>query len=203
MPERILDLFVEFRARTNGVETPAGNGLLGALTYFGLDGMGAAEKEEMRAVILRGGPWTEDERTAILDYCEGDVDGAGALVAGHAAADRSAASATARPLHGRRRGHGTRGHADRRRDAGAASAPLDGHSRSNSSPRSTPTTACSTAAPSRPIAVRSWLAANNIPWPLLESGRLDLSDDTFRQQAPAYPAVSPLRELRSRYPTCA
>ena len=42
-----------------------------------------------------------------------------------------------------------------------------------------------------------FLGANNIPWPLLESGRLDLSDDTFRQQARAYPLVSPLRELRS------
>jgi hypothetical protein len=43
----------------------------------------------------------------------------------------------------------------------------------------------------------AWLVANNIPWPLLESGNLDLSDDAFRQQARAYPAVSPLRELRS------
>ena len=43
----------------------------------------------------------------------------------------------------------------------------------------------------------AWLAAKGIPWPLLESGNLDLSDDTFRQQARAYPAVSPLRELRS------
>jgi hypothetical protein len=32
------------------------------------------EKEEMRALILRGGPWSEDERTAIFNYCEGDVD---------------------------------------------------------------------------------------------------------------------------------
>jgi DNA polymerase-1 len=36
MPERILDLFAEFRDRTNGLPTPAGAGLLGALTYFGL-----------------------------------------------------------------------------------------------------------------------------------------------------------------------
>ena len=42
-----------------------------------------------------------------------------------------------------------------------------------------------------------WLVANNIPWPRLESGRLDLEDGTFRQMARAYPAVSPLRELRS------
>jgi DNA polymerase I len=42
-----------------------------------------------------------------------------------------------------------------------------------------------------------WLARNNIPWPRLESGRLDLSDDTFREMARAYPAVAPLRELRA------
>ena len=42
-----------------------------------------------------------------------------------------------------------------------------------------------------------WLSAHGIPWPRLESGRLDLSDDTFRQMARAYPAVSPMRELRS------
>lgn len=41
MPERVLDLFTEFRARTNGLDTPAGNSLLGALAHFGLDGMGA------------------------------------------------------------------------------------------------------------------------------------------------------------------
>jgi DNA polymerase I len=42
-----------------------------------------------------------------------------------------------------------------------------------------------------------WLAARGIPWPRLESGRLDLSDDRFRQMARAYPTVSPMRELRS------
>jgi DNA polymerase I len=43
----------------------------------------------------------------------------------------------------------------------------------------------------------AWLARNNIPWPRLESGRLDVSDDTFREIARAYPAVAPLRELRA------
>jgi len=42
-----------------------------------------------------------------------------------------------------------------------------------------------------------WLAAHGIPWPRLESGQLDLSDETFRQMARAYPAVAPMRELRS------
>jgi DNA polymerase-1 len=42
-----------------------------------------------------------------------------------------------------------------------------------------------------------WLISKGIPWSLLETGRLDLSDDTFRQMAKAYPAVAPMRELRS------
>jgi DNA polymerase-1 len=42
-----------------------------------------------------------------------------------------------------------------------------------------------------------WLASKDIPWPRLESGQLDLRDDTFRQQSRIYPIVSSLRELRS------
>jgi hypothetical protein len=36
-PANILDLFAEFRDRFNGLATPAGAGLVGALTAFGLD----------------------------------------------------------------------------------------------------------------------------------------------------------------------
>ena len=73
MPERVLDLFTEFRDRTNGLTTPAGSGLLGALTYFGLDSVGATAKKEMQEAIGTGtwqGKYTRDE---ILDYCESDV----------------------------------------------------------------------------------------------------------------------------------
>jgi DNA polymerase-1 len=74
MPARILDLFTEFRDRTNGRETPSGAGLLGALAYFGLDAIGATEKEDMRSLVMRGGPWSGDELAQILDYCESDVE---------------------------------------------------------------------------------------------------------------------------------
>ena len=72
-PERLLDLYAEFRNQTNGTPTIGGASLLGALAQFGLDGVGAMEKEEMRALIMSGGPWTAAERVAILDYCESDV----------------------------------------------------------------------------------------------------------------------------------
>ena len=58
-PTRILDLFTEFRCRTNGLTTPAGAGLVGALAYYGLDSMAASEKDAMRALVLCGGPWSE------------------------------------------------------------------------------------------------------------------------------------------------
>jgi hypothetical protein len=47
---------------------------LGALAYYGLDAIGAAEKESMRALAIRGGPYTGDEQQALIDYCETDVD---------------------------------------------------------------------------------------------------------------------------------
>jgi hypothetical protein len=44
---------------------------------------------------------------------------------------------------------------------------------------------------------RSLLVRLGIPWARTETGRLDLSDDTFREAAKAWPIISPLRELRS------
>jgi hypothetical protein len=197
MPERIVDLFTEFRARTNGVATPAGNGLLGALTYFGLDAMGATEKEDMRGLVLRGGPWSQDERTAILDYCESDVEALKrllpamlpkldlprALVRGRYMAAAAAMEHAGPPIDVPRlelfRRHWT--NIQDQLIAGI-SADYGGVFEGRTFKRE---------------GFAQWLIAQEIPWPRLESGQLDLSDKTFRQQAKIYPAVSPLRELRS------
>ena len=73
MPKRILDLYVEFRLRTNGLSTPCGNSLLGALAYLGLGAIDAAEKDDMRELAIRGGPYTRAEQHALVEYCETDV----------------------------------------------------------------------------------------------------------------------------------
>jgi hypothetical protein len=73
-PARILDLYAEFRRLTSGLPVPCGNGLLGALAYFGLDALTATEKTEMRQLAMRGGPYSAGEREALLDYCQSDVD---------------------------------------------------------------------------------------------------------------------------------
>ena len=62
LPARVVDCYVEFRNHTNGLSPSNGAGLLGALAYFGLDGMDAVEKHEMRELVLRGGPWSTEER---------------------------------------------------------------------------------------------------------------------------------------------
>ena len=46
-PVFVLDLFTEFRARTNGRSLPNGAGLLGAATYFGIDGIDITEKQDL------------------------------------------------------------------------------------------------------------------------------------------------------------
>ena len=41
-----------------------------------------------------------------------------------------------------------------------------------------------------------YLVRQNIPWPRLSSGQLDLQDSTFREMSRIYPIIAPLRELR-------
>jgi DNA polymerase family A len=74
LPARILDLYVEFRALTCGRTVPCGHSLLGALAAFGIEGLAAVEKEDMRELAQRGGPYTAAERQALLTYCQTDVD---------------------------------------------------------------------------------------------------------------------------------
>jgi hypothetical protein len=196
MPERVVDLFIEFRARTNGLDTPAGRGLLGALAFFGLDGIGAEEKQEMRALVLRGGPWTDDERRAILDYCEADVaalerllpamlpkvDLPRALLRGRYMAAAASIEHAGMPIDVGMlelfRRHWVNIQDRLIAEIDSAYAVYEGRT-------------------FKTERFAAWLGAHNIPWPLLDSGNLDLSDDAFRQQARAFPAVSSLRELRS------
>src|SRR5262249_21285685 len=74
LPARVLDLYTEFRCLTSGNPRPCGDGLLGCLAYFGLDGLAGIEKAEMRQLAMRGGPYSASERTALVDYCQTDVD---------------------------------------------------------------------------------------------------------------------------------
>jgi DNA polymerase-1 len=195
-PKRILDLFVEFRNQTNGIALTNGSGLVGALAHHGLDSIGAAEKSEMRDLVLRGGPWSEAEKAAILDYCESDVAAlARLLTAMLAKIDLPRALLRGRYM------------------AAAASVerigvPIDTEALSLLRLFWLDIQDQLIADIDKDYGVfegrtfkadrfAAWLIREAIPWPRLYSGRLDLSDDAFREMARGFPAVAPLRELRA------
>jgi hypothetical protein len=197
MPERVLDLFVEFRNLTNGLPLPAGASLLGALAYFRIAGINAAEKSGLQEA-LGAGTWRgRYSKSDILNYCEQDVlalerlllamlpgiDLPRALLRGRYMVAVSAIEWNGIPIDVptlerlRESWTSIQGQliADVDKDYGV----YDGRS-------------------FRSDRFADWLIRRGIPWPRLdEGGRLDLSDDTFRQMAKSHPAVSPLRELRS------
>jgi DNA polymerase I len=74
LPANVLDLSPVFRNLTNGRSTPEGKGLLGALRYFGLDTISTKHKEAMQKRVMRGWPFTPEEREQILKYCGSDID---------------------------------------------------------------------------------------------------------------------------------
>jgi hypothetical protein len=79
LPLNILDLYAEHALLVNGMlERGTGmrmpTGLLKGLAHFGVQvDMGKEEKQMYRDLILRGAPYTDDERQQILDYCWTDV----------------------------------------------------------------------------------------------------------------------------------
>ena len=195
LPCYVLDLFCEFRNMTNGLSTPCGAGLLGALAYFGLNSIDAADKESMRDLALRGGSYSEAEKLALLDYCETDVDAlarllplmlphidlARALLRGRYMKAAAMMEFNGIPIDMEMLER-LRRHWDGIQDILIAEIDQEYgvfEGRSFKAAR-----------------FAQWLVRQNIPWPQLPSGALDLKDDTFREMARAYSEVAPLRELR-------
>lgn len=196
LPTAVLDLFVEFRCRVNGLETPAGASLVGALAYFGLDHLGAGEKDDVRDLILTGGPWRGNQRAVILKYCESDVLALQRLLLAMASKiDLPRALLRARYMKAAAFMEWVGVPIDtetlallRRHWSGIQDDLIAGIDAQYH---------CFEGRTFRADRWAEYLAVHQIPWPHLDSGRLSLGDDTFRQMAKAYPAVAPMRELRS------
>jgi hypothetical protein len=199
-PERAIDLFAEFRVETNGEKLPAGRSLLGALTYFGLPAMGAEEKSAMRDLIIGGGSWDEDQRRAILDYCQEDVEAVERLfsVLEPVIAESSQRLGCAllrgrymmavagmewsgvpmdRPLLSRLQEHWETIQLDLIQDVDADFGVYDG-------------------ATFKGDRFLTYLSQENLPWDFTETGRPVLDDDFFSEMARSYPRLKPLADLR-------
>jgi hypothetical protein len=203
IPSRIVDLFAEFRLRTNfalgkaerAKLLPRGNGWLGAAAFFGIDTMATAEKEANRALILSDGPWTPETRARVLDYCEADVittarlframlpgiDPPRALIRGRYTA------AVARMEH--------------------CGVPIDVETFSRLRDRWEEIKAGIVRAEDRfglfegasfrEERFNAYLARSGRWWPRFPSGRPILDDDTFKSMLTFYPDLAPVRRVRA------
>ncbi len=195
LPNNVLDLFAEFRNTTNGLPLHCGAGLLGALIWFGLTGIETAEKESMRQLAQRGGPWTEAEKKALLDYCESDVAALARLLpAMEGTLDMPRAHLRGRYMKAAAQiehyGVPINSETLRRLQNNweviqdQLIAEIDGDYGIYDGRRF------------KAARFIEYLVQQEIPWPRLPSGGLDLKDDTFRDMARSYPKLAPLRELR-------
>jgi DNA polymerase I len=200
VPTRVIDLYAEFRRETNALAVPEGRGLLAALSRHRITRITSDEKKAGRDLVMRGGPWSNSERREILDYCETDViclpQLLEAMLPGIAPSMQSLGQALLR-------GRYTAAVACMERvgvpvDHETLTAIRDGWERikgdlirevdadygvfENGSFKSG--------------LFAKYLADHGIPWPKTETGRLQLDQDTFRDQAKVYPELAPLRELR-------
>lgn len=194
-PICVLDLWVEFRNHLNGKRPAAGFGLLGCLTYFGLDSIEATEKQDMRELAMSGGPYTHQEMKNLLSYCESDVRALDKLL----------------PLMSPQidfpraiiRGRYMRSVAQIEHTG----IPIDVETLAIFRTRWLPIKSDLIEAVDSSFHVyegqrfkvdrfEEYLRREGIPWPTTDYGNLALDDETFRQQERAFPRLAPLRALR-------
>jgi DNA polymerase-1 len=195
-PVNVLDLFAEFRCLTNGLRLAHGSGLIGALLHYGLPSIGGEQKDVMRDLILTGGPWSPAEQREILDYCESDVVALADLLSTmHDLIDWPRALLRGRYMLAVSR-------------IQMNGVPLDVEVLEKLQTNWLAIQDQLIADIDSDYGVyegrtfktcrwEEYLMAHGIPWPRLETGRLSMSDATFREMARSYVEVAPIRELRS------
>jgi DNA polymerase I len=193
MPANVLDLFTEFRVLTNGLNVA--NNLLGALMFFGLASTSAAEKQEMRELAMNNTTFSQQQQQDLLDYCEGDVVGLELLLPKLAVElDLERALLRGRYMKAAARIENVGVPID----VGALTAIKDNWSliKGKLIERIDASFGVYEGLTFKAARFAAWLETAGIPWPRLESGALELSDDAFKDMARVYPQVSPIRELR-------
>ena len=200
LPKAILDLEAEFRCATTNVEMPCGKGLVGAMVAHGLSSITLTEKSDMISLILRGGH-SADEREAILNYCQSDVDALALLL------PKMLPTILARPhglelalLRGLYSGHAVAAMEHN-------GIPIDyvtwsrlqqhwGEIKARLVAKINPAFEVYDGLVFKAERFAAYLCRNNLPWPQLESGELELKDQVFKEMGEMFPQVEPLRQLR-------
>ena len=196
----IIDLFAEFRCETNGNPNITRKGLVNALSYYELSHLIPEEKEEMRSLILSGGPWTNDQRQDILNYCKQDVVALSplfnAMLKHNPWSDLRLNQALLRGRY--MKAVGSMQHRGIPIDLKVLQN-LDNHweqIKIDLIETVNKDFGVYSDRVFKEVLFEAYLAQQNIAWPRLDSGRLMLDKDTFSTMSKRYPKVQPLHELR-------
>ena len=196
----IIDLFVEFRCETNGNPNISRKGLVNALSYYELNHLIPEEKEEIRSLILSGGPWTKNQRQDILQYCEQDVVALSPLFNAMLKQNSwSELRLNQALIRGRYiKAVGSMQHRGIPVDLEVLQN-LDNHweqIKIDLIETINKDFGVYSEGVFKEVLFEAYLAQQNIAWPRLDSGRLMLDKDTFGSMSKRYPKVQPLHELR-------
>ena len=202
MPRHVLDLFAEYRVHTNGRThhmAVDGRGLLAALANFGLSHLDGSEKTAWRDRIMLGRPFSAADRAGALDYCASDVIALQELLPALVSRLES------RPHwldHALLRGRYMKAVAVMQHRG----VPMD-LEMLDQLRRHWPdlkTHLIDSIREDFPIfdgatlkhgLFEQWLIDHGIPWATTETGRLSMTEDTFKKMAKAHPIVAPLHEV--------
>lgn len=193
-PPHILDLYAEFCAEKAG-KTAQWKRLLDACQCYGIATIADEEKKDMQDLCIRGGPYTEGEKAAILEYCQSDVDVTAELLlkmwptvnfknalwrgdyGWAAAATERAGIPIDMERHEFLTGVWDEIKADLIRTTDANYGVYEGETFKQDK-------------------FAAWVQTRRLTWPKREDGKLCLREKTFSDMAKRHPAVRPLHELR-------
>lgn len=165
------------------------------MAYFGLNGITANEKDDMRRLIMDGSPWSENDKKAILEYCETDVvatarllgvmlptiDLPRALLRGKSMEAVSVIETNGVPID-------VETLTDLQRYWKTIQSQLIAEVDKDFDVFDGTTFK---------MGWEQWLIQNQISWPKLPSGKLAMDDATFKDMTKNYLQISPIRELRA------
>lgn len=166
------------------------NGILAALAYYGLPAIDPEEKDYWRGIVLRGPPWTDEEKAGILEYCEGDVNESSALFE-YMLRDTKLLS------HALFRGRYTGGAVARMRSYGV---PIDTETQGKLVKHWTKIKSNLISAVDVKYNVYRRNSFNlelfDIPWIRTPTGQLSTAEEVFKNAAKQFPQLYDLHELR-------
>lgn len=197
IPKLILDPYVEFKNFLAGRPSPYGFGLLGAAAYFGIPTTTTSASKDENRSLAQQDTFTNEEKGGLINYCEQDVlvtervlrallphitNLPQALLRGRYMRAVAFIEQEGIPIDVDTFERLQRNWVSIKADLiGMVDADFgtyeNGHFKASLWGR--------------------YCSENQIAWPRLPSGKMDLKDDTFREMARIHPRIQPIKELRA------